>query len=71
MEIIYAVFAGGLYRSALFDGQPEMGGTIESSKAMNLWLVDRSRMSREAHVRICEGVGVRFPHATRLWAMET
>jgi len=23
-------------------------------------------MSREAHVRICEGVGVRFPHATRL-----
>ncbi len=24
-------------------------------------------MSREAHVRICEGVGVRFPHATRLW----
>ncbi len=22
-------------------------------------------MSREAHVRICEGVGVRFPHATR------
>jgi phage I-like protein len=23
-------------------------------------------MSREAHVRNCEGVGVRFPHATRL-----
>jgi|GEM_PF-2307496 hypothetical protein len=23
-------------------------------------------MSREVHVRICEGVGVRFPHATRL-----
>ena len=22
-------------------------------------------MSREVHVRICEGVGVRFPHATR------
>ena len=22
-------------------------------------------MSREAHVRICEGVGVRFPRATR------
>jgi len=32
---------------------------------MYLWLVDRSRMSREGHVRICEGVGVRFPHATR------
>jgi len=24
-------------------------------------------MSREVHVRICEGVGVRFPHATRLF----
>ena len=24
-------------------------------------------MSREAHVRICEGVGVGFPHATRLF----
>ena len=23
-------------------------------------------MSREVHVRICEGVGVKFPHATRL-----
>jgi len=25
-------------------------------------------MSREVHVRICEGVGVRFPHATRLFS---
>ena len=25
-------------------------------------------MSREVHVRICEGVGVRFPRATRLLA---
>ncbi len=33
---------------------------------MKLWLVDRSRMSREAHVRFCEGAGVRFPRATRL-----
>ena len=24
-------------------------------------------MSREAHVRFCESVGVRFPHATRLF----
>ena len=29
-------------------------------------LDDRSRMSREAQVRFCEGVGVRFPRATRL-----
>lgn len=26
----------------------------------------RSRMSREAHVRIFEGLGVRLPQATRL-----
>ena len=24
-------------------------------------------MNREAHVRFCESVGVRFPHATRLF----
>ena len=28
-------------------------------------LDDRSRMSREAHVRICEGVEVKLPHSTR------
>ena len=27
---------------------------------------DTSRMNREIHVRICEGLGVRFPRATRL-----
>ena len=32
-----------------------------------LGLDDRSRMSREAHVRFCESVGVRLPHATRLF----
>ncbi len=38
---------------------------------MNLWLQahrhggdDGCRMSREAHVRFCEGVGVKFPRAT-------
>jgi hypothetical protein len=30
------------------------------------WLDDKSRMSREVHVRIRERVGVRFPRATRL-----
>jgi RNA-directed DNA polymerase len=29
-------------------------------------LNDKSRMSRDVHVRICERVGVRFPRATRL-----
>ncbi|MGC1405041.1 MAG: hypothetical protein WA974_19195 [Thermodesulfobacteriota bacterium] len=31
-----------------------------------LRLIDGSRMSREIRVRFWEGVGVRFPHATRL-----
>jgi hypothetical protein len=29
-------------------------------------MAGRSRMNREVHVRICEGLGVRFPRATRL-----
>jgi hypothetical protein len=29
-------------------------------------MADRSRMNREVHVRICEGLGVKFPWATRL-----
>ena len=28
-------------------------------------LDNKSRMSREAHVRFCEGLGVKFPRATR------
>jgi hypothetical protein len=34
------------------------------SGAKPLRLVDRSRMSREAHVRFWEGVGVKLPRAT-------
>jgi hypothetical protein len=58
--------AKGLCRSALPDGQPAMGGAIGQGKAVLLRLIDGSRMSREIHVRFWEGVGVRFPHATRL-----
>ena len=32
----------------------------------DLRLDNKSRMSREVHVRFCEGLGVRFPRATRL-----
>jgi hypothetical protein len=28
-------------------------------------MADRSRMNREVHVRFCEGLGVKFPWATR------
>jgi hypothetical protein len=30
------------------------------------WLVDRSRMNREVHVRVCEGLRGKFPRSTRL-----
>jgi hypothetical protein len=30
-------------------------------------LSDTSRMNREIHVRICEGLGVKFPWSTRLF----
>jgi hypothetical protein len=29
-------------------------------------MAGRSRMNREVHVRLCEGLGVKFPRATRL-----
>jgi hypothetical protein len=29
-------------------------------------MAGRSRMNREVHVRFCEGLGVKFPRATRL-----
>ena len=29
-------------------------------------MADKSRMNREVHVRFCEGLGVKFPWATRL-----
>jgi len=37
----------------------------EAKPFSNRRLDDKSRMKREFHVRICEGVGVRFPRATR------
>jgi hypothetical protein len=37
---------------------------VSSTKAFSR-LDDKSRMSREAHVRFCEGGGVKFPSATR------
>src|SRR6516165_4993745 len=34
------------------------------------WLGEKSRMSREAPVRFCEGLGVKLPRATRLVGLE-
>jgi hypothetical protein len=46
--------------------QRETGGTPLLAEARQgfLW-GGTSRMSREAHVRICEGLGVKFPGPTR------
>jgi hypothetical protein len=37
-----------------------------------VWSVrgEKSRMKREFHVRFCEGAGVQFPCATRLFRLE-
>ena len=32
------------------------------------WLIAKSRMNREVHVRFCERLGVKFPRPTRLSA---
>jgi len=37
------------------------------SFGISLQLDRRNRMRPESHVRFCEGVGVRFPRATRLF----
>ena len=29
------------------------------------WLDNKSRMTGDCHVRICEGLGVKFPRSTR------
>ena len=42
-----------------------MGGVHVRSKVV-LRLDNKSRMSREVHVRFREGLGVKFPRATRL-----
>ena len=40
-------------------------GSLHIGPCFDQRLDDKSRMSREAHVRFCESVGVRFPRATR------
>ena len=52
---------------ALLFGQPEMGGA--RMVRQGCWRQqpdDKSRMTGDCHVRICEGLGVKFPRATRL-----
>ena len=35
-------------------------------KRSHVWLIDKSRMTGDCHVRFREGLGVKFPRATRL-----
>ena len=58
--------AKGLYCSALLIDQSEMGGTDEWGEAASLRLDNKNRMTGDCHVRICEGLGLKFPRATRL-----
>jgi hypothetical protein len=60
--------AKGLDHLALLFGQPVMGGTRRQGKVAKKkrQLDDKSRMTGDCHVRICEGLGVKFPRATRL-----
>ncbi len=36
-------------------------------KRSHVWLIDKSRMTGDCHVRFREGLGVKFPRATRLY----
>ena len=43
----------------------KLGGAQNVSGRRQPWCGDTSRMNREVHVRICEGLGVKFPGPTR------
>ena len=45
--------------------QPEMGGVRTWSRPDGRVKAGTIRMSREVHVRICEGLGVKLPRSTR------
>ena len=53
--------------------QPEMGGALSLCVGLKLRgfkrKADRSRMSREIHVRICGGLEVKFLRSTRRHAL--
>ena len=49
-------------------GQLATGGTRGFGGGRQLSTDGTSRMNREVQVRICEGLGVKFPGPTRLWS---
>jgi hypothetical protein len=51
---------------AIFDGSTSNGRNLSNKARSFIRLDDRSRMTGDCHVRICEGLGVRFPRSTRL-----
>jgi hypothetical protein len=46
-------------------GQLATGGTRGFDEGRQLFIDRTSRMNREVQVRICEGLGVKFPGPTR------
>jgi hypothetical protein len=47
-------------------GQLVTGGARGFDEGLQLFIGGTSRMNREVQVRICEGLGVKFPGPTRL-----
>ena len=49
-------------------GQLVTGGARGFDEGRQPLIGGTSRMNREVQVRICEGLGVKFPGSTRLWS---
>src|SRR5262249_39730592 len=57
--------AGHRYRGVRVNGKPEELDGLDGRRQPLVG--GTSRISREAYVRICERLGVKFPGATRRW----
>src|SRR6516165_5053384 len=58
--------SGQTIRVDTFQGQLVTGGARGFDEGRQLFIDGTSRMNREVQVRICEGLGVKFPGPTRL-----
>ena len=59
------VSKGGKSSPLTWANRVKLGGAQNVSGRRQPWCDDTSRMNREVHVRICEGLGVKFPGPTR------
>src|ERR1700680_2836259 len=56
---------GAGHRRLTWANRVKLGGAQNVSGRRQPWCGDTSRMNREVHVRICEGLGVKFTGPTR------